>query len=809
MKAAHWIILSLTLIISIWFVYRTRDVEPRLESYIDLNWRFSLGDPDGAEQPAYNDSKWRYVSVPHDWMIEQPVNKSNPSGIAGGYYPGGIGWYRKSLDLSTFEDQEQFFLLFEGVYRNADIYFNGEHLGHHAYGYTSFYFDISGLVRKDTLNIIAVRTDCSKMPHDRWYSGAGIFRPVKLIATSTLFTPPWGNWVRSSIDSTGKAKIRVATEIRNEDRRGRRYEVRYDIVGPRGRLAAEAQSTHFLEGDFADTIEQEFEIEKPQLWSPEAPGMYVVNCYLMDGNKIIDHSRTLHGIRSALFDPDRGFVLNGEKMILKGVNLHHDGGELGAAVPIESWRRRLLILKELGVNALRLAHNPHAPGMLDLCDELGFLVIDEMYDKWEDAWWEGEINTDMSEHWEEDLAGFIRRDRNHPSVILWSLGNETVEQLSKPERGVEIYSAMMELVKSIDSTREVTCGLHPGKEEEGHEIPSRLMFASPVVSYNYRSDSFNTWHARYPDRIFIASETKPYANTIPENYRDINYSGNSWMHMEDFVAGQFIWAGIDYLGESPGWPVRGWDKGLIHTNGFIKAHAWYIGSMYREDPMVKLTVLDTALADAQTALNNWQKKWLGAPLVDHWNIGQESDTGLVVVFTNCERIKLSLNNKAVATLERKDYADGVIRSALAYEAGVLVAEAFYLDDYGREQRVTDTLRTAYEAYALAMKSDRDAVKANNREVVHITTRVVDSTGTLNPFSSHQVNYTLDGPGRIRVIDNGDLADHAERGADSREVRRGKQLLILQAGSEPGDLIINASAEGLRSSQLKIKSSESH
>ena len=277
--------------------------------------------------------------------------------------------------------------------------------------------------------------------------------------------------------------------------------------------------------------------------------------------------------------------------------------------------------------------------------------------------------------------------------------------------------------------------------------------------------------------------------------------------MEEFVAGQFIWAGIDYLGESGGWPERGWGTGLMLTNGFIKPHAWYIGSIYREDPMVKLTVLDTLLADSQNNLQSWQKSWLGAPLVDHWTFGPETDSGMVVVFTNCKRIDLKLNDKLISTLERSAFADGVIRSNVCYEPGELVATAFFEDEFGKEQQITDTLHTAEAAYALAMNPDRKQVRADHRDVVHITTSVVDSTGTLNPFSQHKVNYTLDGPGRIRVIDNGDLGEHTELGSSSREVRRGKQLLILQAGSEPGDLIINASAEGLKSSRVKIKASE--
>lgn len=807
MKVAHWIALIVVLVLATWFVYRTRDTQPRIDTSIDLNWRFILGDPEGAEAPGYDDSQWRYVSIPHDWMIEQKVDISSPSGLAGGFYPGGTGWYRKILDLSEYQDKERFVLLFEGVYRNADVYFNGSLLGRHSYGYSSFYHDITKLIRTDTLNVIAVRTDCNKMPHDRWYSGAGIFRPVRLIATSSLHIPVWGAFVTAGIDSSGTASLDVSHEISNHGRRGSRFEIQYDIVDPGGRLVAEGRSTHFVESEETDTIYNSFQIEEPLLWSPESPDLYEVNCYLMDRNNQIDHIKTRIGIRSAQFDPDQGFILNGKKKMLKGVCLHHDGGELGAAVPMESWKRRLSMLKELGVNAIRLAHNPHSPGMLDLCDEMGFMVIDEMYDKWEMDWQSGGFNSDMADNWEEDLAGFIRRDRNHPSVILWSVGNETMEQSHNPERGVEIYSALMKLVKSNDASREVTCGLHPGNENDGQEIPSSMMHVSPVVSYNYRTDSFNTWHSQYPDLVFIASETKAYTTNTPEDYNVIDFSGNSWNDMEEFVAGQFIWAGIDYLGESARWPDRGLRNGLMLTNGFIKPHAWYIGSQYREDPIVKLTVKDPVLADSLNNYKSWQKSWAGAPLVDHWTFSPETDSSEVVIFTNCENVEIQLNNELMASLDRSDFSDGVIRSTLPYEKGELIATAFFLDERGKVQEVSDTLLTADAPYSLNMHPDRKQLTADNRKVVHITTTVVDSTGTLNPHGNQLVNYTLDGPGRIRVIDNGDLADHSSPNASARELRRGKQLLILQAGNEPGDLIISASADGLKPSRVKIKTKE--
>jgi len=739
-------------------------------------------------------------------MVEQPVHQDNPSGTAGGYYPEGIAWYRKTLDLSEHQDNEQFYLLFEGIQMNSDVYMNGVLLGKQVYGYSSFYHDVTPMVRLDTLNVIAVRTDCSKLPRDRWYSGGGIYRHVRLISTSPLHIPIWGYAVSSVLDSTGGADLQVSLEVVNKWEKSRRFDVWYDIVDPGGRIVAEGKSSEFLEPLSEGISTRTFKIEKPELWSPDQPSLYAVNCYLMDKNNQIDHITTMHGIRSVNFDPDRGMILNGEKVMMKGVCLHHDGGELGAAVPLESWKRRFSLLKKLGVNALRLAHNPHAPEVLDLCDRMGFLVIDEMYDKWEESWNGAAEDVGFTNTWEADLSNFIKRDRNHASVVLWSVGNETGEQLNNPSQGAVWYNNMKDLVQSIDPTRMVTAALHPGDAGRGHEIPSSMMQVSPVVSYNYRSDSFKIWHEQYPDLVFIATETKAYGTNRKENYQVIDYADNSWNDMDEFVAGQFIWAGIDYLGESAGWPDRGLKNGLMQTNGFIKPHAWYIGSHYREDPLVKLTVKDSILADSLNNMTSWQTSWAGAPLVDHWSFGNDTTSKEVVIFTNCERVEIFLNNRMIHDLHRNHFTDGVIKANVPYEQGELVAHAYFKDDRGKPQKVSDTLNSAFTPYALAMHSDQQQIHTN-QGIVHITTNVVDSAGILNPHSNHLVNYELDGPGEIRAIDNGDLADHTPNGSSSKEVRKGKQLLILQAGSEPGDLIIRASADGLKSSKVKIKSRE--
>lgn len=783
MKAVHWIILGIVIAFATYFIYQTRETEARMDTLINLNWKFQMGDTEGAAGVQFDDSGWRFLSLPHDWMIEQEVQEKNPSGSAGGYYPGGVAWYRKNIDLTEYENFKQLYLLFEGVQMNADVYFNGSHLGKQEYGYSSFYHDISSLVRRDTINVISVRTDCSQLPMDRWYSGGGIYRNVRLIATSELHIPIWGQAVSSRIDDNGRAHIDISLEYRNNGRKDRRFEVKYDILDPSGKLVADGSSSIMVKSGSEGKNTRSFAIEDPGLWSPDSPLLYTIHCHLLDRNKKLDKVSIKHGIRSAKFDPDQGFVMNGEKMVLKGVILHHDGGELGAAVPLEVWERRLGLLKELGVNALRLAHHPYAPEMLDLCDRMGFLVIDEMYDKWAQNWRGSARDYDWEENWPVDLANFIRRDRNHPSVILWSLGNEVREQRIIPADGVALYKQLKDLVFSIDSTRMVTLALHPGDPGRFEEVPSSLMHVSPVVSYNYRSDSFRTWHSRYPDLVFIASETKGYGTQTEDTNR---------AKMEKFVAGQFISAGFDHLGQSAGWPDRGSRRGLLETNGFIKPHAWYIASRYKDDPLVKLTVKDSLQAEV--------------PLVDHWSFEKDAATKEVVIFTNCDRVELSLNDSLLQTLARKDFSDGVIRASVEYKPGELVAEAYYIGERGRLQSVKDTLVTSYAPYALAMNSDRNSLK-EAKEIIQITTSVIDSTGELNPGSKHLVNYQLEGPGRIRAIDNGDLSDTSRYGSPSGEVRKGKQLLILQAGSEPGDLIVSASAEGLRPSSVKIKSKD--
>jgi beta-galactosidase len=803
MKLHHWILLAILVATTTWLILKTSTIDPRSEINLDVNWKFMLGDDPAASQIRYDDADWRIVSVPHDWMIEQPVSLDNPSGKANGFYPGGVGWYRRNINITELTDKEQFYLVFDGIYRDADIWLNGEYLGHQTNGYIGFQFDVTSLLRKDTANVLAIRTDCSDMPADRWYTGAGIYRDVRLIATEKLHFPVMGTLITTQLNEDG-ASVKAEIAVTNHDNRTQRFKLKSDLLAPDGTLVKSLISSRSVEAGQTVVIEEYHTIEDPKLWSTRTPNLYEIHSFLINKKKITDDQHHTFGIRTAEFTPDSGFILNGKKEMLKGVCLHHDGGELGAAVPDATWEYRLKILKGLGVNAIRLAHNPHDPVVLDLCDELGFMVIDEMYDKWETNWDGAAIDTKMEENYIRDLAYFIQRDRNHPSVILWSVGNETIEQLENPERGITWYLKLMNFVGRLDSTRQVTCALHPGDPSLGHELPSAYIHVSPVVAYNYRTDSFAAWHERYPNLVWIASETKAFTADRDPDFTQAEYSSNSWFHMDEYTAGQFIWTGVDYLGESMGWPDRGFRHGLLRTDGYVKPYAYFTRALYSEDPVVHLTVYDPLLADSLNRIDSWQRSWAGAPVTRKWNYMPGTEVPLHV-FTNCDSVGVFQNDVLKGVFHASEYPARVINEPIIYEDGLLIAKGYYTDESGRTFSCSDTLRTAGSPVQISMYPDKRRLLADGRDVVHIETHVEDEHGTRHPESDDVIHYDLRGPGRIRVIDNGNLADHTPPGASSKPVNEGRHTLVIQSTFEPGDLIISASADGLQGATIEITS----
>ncbi len=521
MKSLHWTILGIMFMLATWSIYRTRETPLRNDSNIDLNWRFSRDDPAGADKPEYDDSDWKYLSVPHDWVTEQSVsrtratrNPTNPSGkpinpsahsanLSGriaGSDQGAVGWYRRTLDLSSYREQKKFYILFEGIQRNSEIYFNGKYLGKQAYGYVSFYHDITPLIRRDTLNVIAVRTDCSSLSADCLNGGGGIYRHVKLIAKHAVHIPIWGTAVSSDRDNEGHADISISMDIQNSGKRTEGFEVKFDIVDPEGRTVVTDKSAEVLSPESRTSISRVFHIEHPELWSPASPDLYSVHCYLMDKNRQIDHVGTMHGIRSAIFDPDKGFLLNGKQFVLNGVYITREDGETGATLPVETWKNILHLLKEQGVNAIRLVHHPHAPEVLDLCDRMGFLVIDEIFDP------------KLADSRSPDLSNFILRDRNHASVILWSLGQESMGQLHKRSKEGTLFQDLKELVITLDPTRKVSIASYPGNLSPGYGIPPGLRHMKA-----FDAGQFNRMGKDQPGELAMKSdrnEVKPAKRTV-------------------------------------------------------------------------------------------------------------------------------------------------------------------------------------------------------------------------------------------------------------------------------------------------------
>lgn len=770
------------------------------------DWRFFLGDPKGAESIDFNDSTWQQVSLPHDWMVQQRPGANAPSGTAGGYFPGGIGWYRKILAMDEKQRNRKVTLHLDGAYRQATVYVNGKAIGTRDYGYVSYGYDISRDLHVGSDNLIAIRIDGSVQPMDRWYSGCGLFRHVRLTQHEPLYIPPGGVTVTTPWMSKDKAQVKIRTQLRNDTQHLYSYRLETSLINPKGKVVAKLSSNASLPPGGRDTAEQQTTFKNPQRWDLDSPQLYRAVSKIYIEKDLIDETETRFGIRTVAFKAGSGFWLNERPVKLKGVCLHHDGGVLGAAVPQAVWRRRLEILKAMGVNAIRLAHNPHAPEVLDLCDELGLLVYDEIYDKWRKPWqteeqWSTEqthpYRASFDQRWQQDLEDFITRDRNHPSVILWSVGNETMEQLQDPNEGVLILKALAGRVHELDPTREVTCALHPHGE-----FPSRLIHHVDVVSYNYQTAAMADLQKQYPAYRWLSSETKAVQFEAPEDWTTVDFSKNSWFSLNEGIAGQFIWTGIDYLGESPGWPSKGFPGGLLETTGFKKPYAYFTESLYRDDPMVHVTVMDPQLAAAQAQTHSWQDSWYGPPLVDHWTFA-DSQTKEVYVFTNADEVELLLNDRSLGKRWLKDSPDRVLRWQVPYEAGTLKAVALQQEKVVVEHQLV----TAGPAHHLELNIDRKQLQANGRDVAHIEVRVVDEAGTCVPDFDQDIQVQVTGPGRLIGLDNGDLCDHTTPESHTRSAQNGRLLIMIQSDTSPGNIELTVTADDLPSASLTCKVKE--
>lgn len=761
-------------------------------SSFDFDWRFNLGDPPGAAGPDFDDSQWRTLDVPHDYSIEQAPREDMPDWHPSGFYPGGVGWYRKQFAAPADVAGKRVTIQFDGVYHRSDVYVNGHHLGHRPYGYVSLQYDLTPYLRPGEANVLAVRVDHSDSPTSRWYSGSGIYRHVWLTVTDALHVAHWGTYVTTPEVTADSALVRMRSTIENETEDDLTCQLVTVLLDPQGRKVGEAESRAPISGGTRTEFTQEFTLPAPALWSVETPVLYTAVTQVYRDDRLVDETTTPFGVRHLRFDPQEGFFLNGVSTKLKGVCLHHDGGCVGAAVPRGVWERRLRALKEMGCNAIRTSHNHPAPELLDLCDRLGFMVMDEAFDKWRGGYY--------AEHFDQwaiaDLDGLLRRDRNHPCVIIWSVGNEVDEQGSPV--GAETCRMLADYVRQHEPTRPVTYAAHPDRHEGRCVNHSGFSEPLDIVSYNYQEHWFEQDRAAYPGRLMIASEALPYfhgrtdyGTDRPLHNQYCSYDPiNPWWDVvkHDYVLGQFIWAGIDYLGESAGWPSKGWPNAPIDSCGWLKPRANFHLAAWREDPVVRLGVLhDSADQDPGHPMWGWPR------MVRHWNFADQWNQLMrVETCTNCESVELLLNGQSLGLRRADDYPNRTILWYVPYAAGKLEA----IGRNGSEEVAHDELHTSGEAVAVEVQTDRTDVTADGQEVAHLEVTLVDANGIRVQDADRLVDFGVAGPARLIGVDNGDLRCREPYKGASRTTYQGRCLGVVQAGRETGQVVVTIRAAGL-------------
>jgi beta-galactosidase len=622
----------------------------RVTTPFDGGWRFLKGDAKGAEQPAFRDAGWRALSLPHDWSIEGPYDQANPSGRGGGYLPAGAGWYRKTFTLPADEAGRRVRIEFDGVMANSEVWINGHALGKRPSGYVGLAYDLTPWLKfgKGAVNVIAVRADNTVQPASRYYTGAGIYRHVRLVSTDTVHFGQEGVFVSAPQAGAERASLRIRSDVRNDAGAAAEYVVQTDILDPAGKTVQTVVATARLEPGKPQVVEQTAEVAAPQRWSLDAPRLYTAVTTIRNGATILDRQATPFGIREARFDAATGFWLNGVNLKIKGVCLHHDAGALGAAVPLAAWERRLQLLREAGVNAIRTSHNAVAPELLDLADRTGFLVLDETFDTWtapKQHAGQG-YNRYWKDWWERDTRDMIVRDRNHPSIVLYSVGNEIHDDLDSPE-GFAKYKGQQDLIHALDPTRPVTMALF--RPALSKVYVNGFADTMDIVGQNYRENELVAAHKAHPQWKVIGTE-----NT---------HVLSAWLALRDnaFMAGQFLWVGFDYLGEAD-WPATTFDGGLFDRAGNPKPRGLQRRSWWASAPMVKL-VRHAGNAGAGDLIADWTPADFDT-----------YDDARIEAYSNADEVELFLNGQSLGA-KPKPADDSPRQWSVTYARGTLRAVA--------------------------------------------------------------------------------------------------------------------------------------
>jgi beta-galactosidase len=746
----------------------------RITQSFDKDWRFIQSDEKGAEQSSFTDASWRQLDVPHDWSIEGPYDKNNPTKRGGGYLPAGVGWYRKAFTLDDSYANKKVFIEFDGIMANSDVWINGYHLGKRPYGYISFSYELTGHLNfgKGKTNVLAVRADNTVQPASRYYTGAGIYRHVRLVATDPVHTAQWGVFVTTPLVTSQKATVNVRSKLVNQSAKSASIIVETVVLDPSGKTVGTTQSKQTIPAGKEVTLSHDITLTNPQLWNFDKPVLYKAVTKVRSGKAVIDDQTNSFGIRNAKFEAATGFWLNDKNIKLKGVCLHHDGGAVGAAVPTGVWRRRLARLKEVGVNAIRTAHNPVAPEFLDLCDEMGFAVMDETFDTWTAKKPNGEngYNLYFTEWWDKDTRDMVLRDRNHPSIVIYSVGNEIHDKLDNPE-GFKKYKDQQDLVHELDGTRPVTMALFRPNSSKVYD--NGFVATMDVVGQNYRENELVAAHEAHPEWKVIGTEN--------------GHTLSAWLPLRDkpYMAGQFLWTGYDYLGEE-NWPLTTNTQGLFDRIGSWKATSLQRQSWWSDKPVVHM-VRREENAGAGPWVANWTPTDFGT-----------YDDGRVQVYSNCDEVELFLNGKSLG-VKPKPADDSPRNWSIPFDKGSLRAVG---KNNGKEV-VSEELKSAGPPAAILLTTDQSSVTNSYEDVAFVTATIVDADGLPCPNEDSKIKFTAEGAGVIEALDNGNTSSHDIYKASTYSAYRGKCLAIIKAKGSTGKITVKASGEGLRDGSVTI------
>lgn len=801
---------------------------------INSSWKFINGDIENAQSIDLDDRKWKDIHLPHDWSIKGQLSPTLAS--CTGYLPGGIGWYRKVLDIPASKKEKKVYLYFEGVYNRSKVYMNGHLLGERPNGYISFAYDATPYIKYGETNVISVRIDHSRSADSRWYTGSGIYRDVWLLYTDPVHIAQWGIYAYPEVNDPKKAILYVETEVENSKDKTAQVTIEHQLVSSEGQVVAKKTGNISIEPGKTNKTKIKLDIKNPALWSLKEPNLYTLHTKIIQNGRLTEQKSIHTGIRSFQFHPDKGFALNGEWMKMKGVCIHHDSGVLGAASYKDVWRRRLLNLKDIGVNAIRTSHNPQASHLYELCDELGLLVINEAFDEWmypKRKWLEGwNVGTpgfqgsyDFFEKWgEQDLADMIRRDRNHVSIFAWSIGNEVDypnDPYSHPvldgggntgfsqpvfggykkdapdamELGV-IAERLAAVVRKYDPSRPVTAGLAGVAMSNETAYP----YALDIAGYNYTESRYQSDHEKYPERVIYGSE----------NRHDLK----AWKAVadNDHIFGQFLWTGIDYLGESGRWPSRGFYSGLLDFCGFIKPRGRFRQALWSDKPEIyigtypapglgnKTNMKDVwSLLEAQK--NDNKQKTVKASM-DAWPIWnyQDGEYVRVVCYTNAASVSLFLNGAQVGKDQAARDENGILFWDIPYEEGKLEAVGY---DHSGKRVSSHLIHSSGRPYALKVKNEKQTID-KDFGIAHIEVDVVDENNIPVILADNQVTCTIAGDATLLGMEAGNNEDMGDYTDNVQRVFNGRILVYVQANGNPGNIQVTFTSPLLQSAQTEIK-----